>query len=118
MHRASRHLEAPLTEPRLGPLQQGVGHLAIVDALEEAEEANAVIMMTIVAAVLDRRDATEWASAAFGDEERTGGVPVEWIATGVEGVPHHRPEWWDPRPGPVGQNRPRDIDEAGRSGPA
>ena len=110
--RPAHPVETSLREPFLCRGEERPGDLRLVRALEEAEEAQAIAVMLVVPAVLDRGDPPERCSVTPRDEEGPICVPIEGIPLSVQEVLHHGAERRHPLRAPSGLNHPRHVHEA------
>jgi hypothetical protein len=86
-------------------------------AFEKAEEADAIAMVVVVAAIVDRCHACDWTTISLGNEQGAICIPIERIAFPIEVALDHHAKGGHPfRRGPS-LDAPREIDEPGHTAP-
>jgi len=94
--RPAHCVEATRCQPCFGRDEQRVCDGLIVDALEEAEEADPIAVELVMRTVLDRGDAADRVSIAEREEQLPVGLAVERICLGVERVADGDAQWRNP----------------------
>src|SRR2546425_12195431 len=87
VHRSAHRIEPAGAEPRGGGVEQRVGDRLVVDRLEKAVEADAVVVLAIVHVVLDRADAPDDATIRASQEILRFGMLEERILAGCQQRP-------------------------------
>src|SRR5690606_3922761 len=108
-------VESALAQPVGGRIEQRCGDGEVVDALEEAEEADLVVVDFVVQEVVDRSDATDHDAIALGDEVLGLCVLEERVLAAVEELPDLGLERRDPAAIPPVEAI-RQLDEGGQLG--